>query len=67
MNSLLEKKYEEKLKNEHNLPEAERFKRPEITLIDAQDMIAFADHDEDGVLDFTEFAKILMNKGKKKI
>jgi hypothetical protein len=29
-------------------------------------MIDYADHDEDGVLDFAEFAKILMNKGAKK-
>ena len=56
MNSLLAKKYQDKPKEEI----------PRIEIEDAREMIDYADHDEDGVLDFAEFAKILMNKGAKK-
>ena len=53
MNSLIEKKFE----NDPHSP-----LKPEFTQKDAENMIAFWDHDEDGVLDIQEFANLLLNK-----
>ena len=54
MNHLLAKKNENK--GQKVLEE------DEISKEDAEALIKFYDHDEDNVLDFTEFAKILMEK-----